>query len=148
VQRSADGRNFATVASVVANSAVQYGYTDAQPLSGTNFYRIASIENTGVEKYSSIVKVAIGKFAPAISISPNPVVGGQINLQWTNQPAASYTIRLSNSQGQIVFSTTLQHNGGAVAKTLQLPATAVPGVYQLETLANGAERQVQRVILK
>jgi hypothetical protein len=148
VQRSADGRNFATVASVVANSAAQYGYTDAQPLSGTNFYRIASIENTGVEKYSSIVKVAIGKYAPAISISPNPVVGGQINLQWTNQPAASYTIRLSNSQGQIVFSTTLQHNGGAVAKTLQLPATAVPGVYQLETLANGAERQVQRVIIK
>jgi hypothetical protein len=148
VQRSVDGRTFATIGMVSATTATQYKFTDVQPIAGVNYYRIRSVETTGVEKYSSIVKVIIGKSAPAISVSPNPATGGVINLQMTHQPAGNYTVRLSNANGQVIFSISAQHQGASGSRTLSLPAGTPTGVYQLEVLATNGERHVKRVVLK
>ncbi len=75
LQRSADGRNFSNIGLVSArNLATRNNYTfdDAQPLSGTSFYRLKMVDADGSFKYSGIVKITSSGIQP-FEIFPNPV---------------------------------------------------------------------------
>ena len=78
------------------------------------------------------MKVFIGKGKQAISIYPNPVTNGTINLQLTNQPAGEYGIRLLNKMGQVMISKQINHDEGSSTETIQLNKYAAHGIYQLE----------------
>jgi len=60
LQRSADGKNFVRIATLVpANNTVKQHYTwlDKRPPAGVNFYRLAMANNDGSRKYSHVVKL-------------------------------------------------------------------------------------------
>jgi hypothetical protein len=75
VQRSADSRNWQSIGSVLAKgnnaSGNIYTLTDANPLTGINYYRLQQMDNDGKVQYSLIRSV---QFAPrhSIVLSPNP----------------------------------------------------------------------------
>ncbi|HEY4287164.1 MAG TPA: T9SS type A sorting domain-containing protein [Puia sp.] len=76
VQRSADGRTFATIGQVAAagNSSLPkyYEFTDKSPLSGRGYYRLKMIDLDGSFKYSKVLLVSTGVTGTAIKVYSNP----------------------------------------------------------------------------
>ncbi len=76
IERSSDGVQFATIATVPAagNSgvAIQYSKEDTQPTAGKNFYRLKMIDKDGYTEYSPVLTVLINTTTGA-HILRNPV---------------------------------------------------------------------------
>ena len=132
IEKSVDGEYFTRVHATIAiatTGSAKYQWLDLNPLPGFNFYRIKSIGILGDETYSQIVKIVFANEATTVTIYPNPVTDGTINLQLINQPAGKYQLRLLNNMGQAIHTQTINHAGGNLASTIK-PVT--------EKLANGA----------
>lgn len=147
VEKSTDGRNFSSMTTVAAASRSTYNTLDVNAVRGNNYYRIKSIDNNGQVKYSEIVKVAIGKAGTSFTISPNPVQGNFINIQFAEQQAGKYGVRIINIAGQVVYNRLLQHNGGSASQSFALPSLLVSGVYQLEIVAPDNNKHVEKLII-
>lgn len=140
VERSSNGVSFSPVAEVLArgnqSNAEQYASFDANPVSGANYYRVTAIEITGKTIYSNIMKVDMGQQDKVLSLYPNPVKNHQVNFTFSSQRGA-YSINVYNSNGQVVFSKMLQHDGGAITQMIELPASVKTGVYNLKVSGDG-----------
>jgi hypothetical protein len=134
VQKSNDGNKYITANTIAAKNAASnnYNWLDTQPSEGNNFYRIQSTDPDGKINYSKVVKVYMADEKQAISIYPNPVINGVINLQLTNQAAGIYGIRLFNKLGQVMFSKQINHNAGNDPGRFDIGKSSAHGVYQLE----------------
>ena len=67
-----------------------------------------------------------------ISIYPNPVTNGFINLQLESQPAGEYKIRLLNSFGTVIISKSIKHGGNGNTEKIQWNKKSPKGIYELE----------------
>jgi hypothetical protein len=150
VERSFDGTQFSKQTTVAAignsNVAVNYNWFDASPQTGYNFYRIKAVDKSGQTKYTSVVKVLIGKSDASVSVYPNPLNGKTIGLQLWNMDKGTYTVSLYNSMGQKVFSTPVQHSGGSATKTIELGNALPGGVYQLSVTGENNLKLTSRII--
>lgn len=79
VERSTDSINFTAIGNVAAKTStvqVGYTYTDAQPLSGNDYYRIKEVDSAGKYFYSSIVRVNVTSVSQGTTalwqVYPNP----------------------------------------------------------------------------
>ena len=135
-EKSTDGSQFTnlsiTAATANGGHSANYLVTDTHPVQGYNYYRIKSVDINGKAAYSSIVKVMMGSDKQEISVYPNPVVNGIINLHFTNQPAGNYNIRLLNKSGQVIINQEINHAEGTGTENIQLEKRAPHGIYQLE----------------
>jgi hypothetical protein len=146
VERSTDGVQFVKVASIAATNSGTANYTwlDKNVLSGYYYYRIKSIDNKGREQYSETVKVLIGTDKPVITIYPNPIRNGIINLHFLNLPAGAYGIRLMNQLGQIIVSKQVVRMGGSSTESIQWDYNLSHGIYQLQiTLPDGGVKMIK-----
>jgi hypothetical protein len=144
IESSVDGIHFNSIGTVEALnlSPSSYNYTDVNPATGNNYYRIRSIEKDGTIKYSKVVKVTMEKVISSFSIYPNPIQHGVINLQFTDQPVGKYRLRLLNAAGATLFSETINYTGGTSVRVIE-PGKYLPqGVYHIEILTPGGEREV------
>jgi hypothetical protein len=64
----------------------------------------------------------------------------------TNSERGTYTLRLINNAGQVVFGGTLKHNGGSVSQTLQVNTDLQKGVYQLEIISEKGNKEIIKII--
>ncbi len=152
VERSFDGRNFISAATVVANgnsvAELAYSWMDINAAAVVVYYRIKSNAVSGEVKYTNIVKLAAGFIKPGFSISPNPIEGEAVNLQFKNQPEGRYNIRLLSMNGQLVFAAVATHAGGNSTQLLNLLEGTKPGSYQLEIITPDKSRITERLIKK
>ena len=74
--------------------------------------------------------MGIGK--PEITIYPNPIVNGVINLHLTNLPAGQYSIRLLNKLGQVIVYRKVNHAEGSSIEPISWDYNLAHGMYQLE----------------
>ena len=134
VEKSVDGTHYAIANTVAANNAAlsNYNWLDVHPSEGYNYYRIRSTDINGKTAYSMVVKVFMGKGIQNISVYPNPVTNGTINLHLTNEPGGIYGIRLLNKMGQVMISKQINHAEGSSTETIQLDKYSAHGIYQLE----------------
>ncbi len=150
VERSFDGIQFGKQTTVAAvgnsNAAVNYNWFDAGAQVGNNFYRVKAIDKSGQVKYTSIVKVTIGKGQPAMVIYPNPVAGNSFSVQLTNLDKGTYAVSLYNELGQQVLSTQVEHAGGTATKIITANNALVKGTYQL--LLTGVDIKLSVTIIK
>src|SRR3954468_8461236 len=82
--------------------------------------------------YTSIVRINSLKSNADIAIAPNPVKGNLVNLQLSAVSRGAYTVSVTNSIGQQVFTKSLSHEGGSATYQLQLPSSVKAGVYNLQ----------------
>ncbi|MEI6946913.1 T9SS type A sorting domain-containing protein [Paraflavisolibacter sp. H34] len=148
LERSTDGQNFTTVAVLtpVKNNAgsADYQQLDAAPAGGNNYYRIKAVQEDGKVVYSAVINVDAGAPIPTISLYPNPVLGGQVNLVANNLPQGSYTLRLFSAVGQLLMSRVLPGTGGSFQQTISLQGVR-SGQYILEI--RGGVRWVHYVVV-
>ncbi|WP_310396763.1 cadherin-like domain-containing protein [Hymenobacter sp.] len=132
VQRSADGRTFATFARVegqgTSTNATAYSHVDAgigTKATGLVYYRLRQVDRDGTSSFSSVQTVQFGKAAaPAIVLFPNPATA-LTQLDLGQLPTGTYQVRVLDNVGRQVLTTT--GDGG----------TAVPVPLDLRTMANG-----------
>jgi len=140
IERSADGRSFVIIGTIAATTSTLYNWLDATLLNNTSFYRIKSIAQNGAVKYTDIIKVSYATDRSAIAVWPNPVVGNDMHLQFSNQPKGKYELQLTDVTGRKIFSTSVQHIGGNSEQTITLPQSINNGIYQL--IAIGADGNI------
>lgn len=147
VEKSADGTNFTKVGTISASNSTTYNWLDQNVVRGYNYYRIKSLDNNGQVKYTEIVKVLAGNGKPAITVSPNPIQGNFVNIQFTEQQAGKYGIRLINVSGQVVYSREVFHNGGNASQSFALSSPPATGIYQLEITTPANVRHTEKLIV-
>ena len=152
IEHSIDGRKFTKAGEVKANSTSQnvlsYNWLHENAAKGINFYRVKSVDFSNIEKYSSIVSVVIGKGISSFNITPNPVTNNRLNLQFINQAAGEYSLRLVNGTGQLLFSKNIVLIGGNSTLSFELPSEIAPGIYNLEVAKpGGVDKNVQKIII-
>jgi len=106
LERSTDSRNFSSLYAVTADALRCYqpfDFTDNRPLSGMNYYRLKLQDIDGKISYSSIVALlnAFSGFE-IISIAPNPVTGGNFNLNVSSAIADNMDVFITDKQGRLV----------------------------------------------
>jgi hypothetical protein len=135
VERSANGRDFSSIATQLPtsnlNDRADYTSFDANPVQGTNYYRIRAIEITGKEVYSKVLAVTIGKDASGLRLYPNPVTDKQVTINLANLKRGAYDLRVVSVSGQDIFRKTIQNQSSNFTQTLNLPSTLKPGVYSM-----------------
>ena len=149
VERSINGLAFSLAATLPAKgtstSVNSYNWFDNNTVNGYNYYRIRSVGKDGSSEYSEVVRVFIGKGTAEMKAFPNPVKGGNVNIQLTNLKKGSYTLRLLNVSGQVMLSRKIEVGGSTFAETINADNLSA-GVYQLQVA--GAEFLQQQQIIK
>ena len=150
VERSTDGSHFEDIGTLSATGAVNYDYTDAgaTTFTGTIYYRIKTTGTSGNNSYSIIVRLVIGQGIAGITIYPNPVKNGQLQLQFLNKPAGQYIASLKNIAGQSLYASAINYFGGTAEELLQLPSTLAAGIYELEIISPLQKTYVLKVIIE
>jgi hypothetical protein len=134
VEKSLDGNQFSRSAIVAANNngAGTYNWVDESVTPGYNYYRIRSVDRDGRSSLSQIVKVLMTNSPSAITIHPNRITNGIVNLQLTNQPAGIYKIRLLNPVGQVITSQEMNLAAGSSTQQINWDYKLANGVYHLQ----------------
>jgi hypothetical protein len=148
VERSFDGVQFVKAGSVEARStdSACYSWMDENVLPGTYYYRIKSTDVKGKVIYSEKVKVLTGDRQSFIKIYPNPITDGIINLQFINQPAGTYDIRLMNHSGQLVVSKQIERMGGSDIQRMNWDYRLAHGAYHLEIIQPDGQVKIIKLL--
>ena len=89
IQRSANGYDFSeSIGFVTATGAGAYAFTDLSPLQGINYYRLALTNLDGTVSFSQVKTMNFDQKA-SISVYPNPVQGGRLQIKATVDCAAN-----------------------------------------------------------
>ena len=129
VQRSVDGRSFATIGLASGTgSGVTYTHWDAQPMVGLNHYRILAATPSGVQTVSRVVTAYVnGTGSFTLQAFPNPMgTEGQLTVRTLGLQTGSATIAVTDLAGKVLRMAVLKD--GAVEASFDLSAFA-SGVY-------------------
>lgn len=147
IERSVDGKNFSQAGEIASlnRGAFTYQWSDANTKTGYNYFRIASVSIDGKVNYTGIIKVMVTSANSGISVYPNPVTNGVINLQLKNKPAGNYGIRLISSNGQTLLVKSFQHTGGSSKEAIYYDQLN-KGIYQLQVADASGNVETVRVV--
>jgi hypothetical protein len=143
IERSAQGETYQAVREVAAQgnstSTTVYAATDAQPLTGTSYYRLRQVDRDGAVTYSPVVKVSVLPGTLPILAYPNPATD-HLSLDLTAAAAGPCDVRVLSLAGQVVRTETLTGGRAQEMDLAGLPA----GLYLLQVrTAEGST--VQRI---
>ncbi|MFD2787623.1 T9SS type A sorting domain-containing protein [Hymenobacter rubripertinctus] len=142
VERSATGRSWQPVARVAAGNqphGQQYTATDARPLAGLAYYRLAMHDRDGKVAYSSVQTLAQ---ATTLVVYPNPA-RDKVEVILANSEQAA-TLDLLTAQGRVVRH--LQTPGGSTHASLRT-AGLPGGVYLLRVQQAGTSFTSRLVVV-
>ncbi len=149
IEKSVNGLWFTQIGTTTSNgnkfSAQNNFFTDVNPGSIENSYRIKVVTKSGLIQYSPIVKAIIEKGQKGVFFYPNPVWGNIININLYESAKGVNKILLLNSLGQKIYETSISHPGGYSHQTLSITPNIFSGVYFFLVL-NGNNKSVQKII--
>jgi len=142
LERSADGTSFKPIYSITADAlrcAQPFEYSDAQPLAGTNYYRLKMIDANGKISYSNIITlINASQGFDIMHIAPNPVTGNNFTLNISSAKATQMNIVISDLQGRVMKQASLSLIAGYNTSEINIQSLA-PGTYQLYG-SNGTDK--------
>lgn len=153
LERSADGKNFSSIAFIATRSengnsasALNYNYNDVRPLNGTNYYRLKQIDKDGKFTYSNVVvlksKISDIRFS---SVYPNPA-SRELKLVISSPSAEKITLIVTDLTGKILIQQSTQVVIGDNQTQLNIQSLAT-GSYLIKAIcASGCETTVQRFV--
>jgi hypothetical protein len=105
IERSTNARDFDVLGSLPVNNSSSlnnYSFEDADPIKGSQFYRLKITERTGKITYSSVAKINF-RSDKLISFYPNPVQSNA-SLFITNTDGEQINIQFYNAEGKLIAS--------------------------------------------
>lgn len=127
VQHSTDGRQWQSIGTVMAANATEgeqaYSFVHGNPAKGMNAYRLQQRDADGRSSYSTVVTIIMNTPYELVSVYPNPVVNGKVQVK-LQAPAIA---RVYNTAGVLVIQKQLP----AGVSTIELDRFA-KGMYTLK----------------
>lgn len=143
LQRSKDGRTFATINQQTGNAFItQFNYTDYNLPNATYYYRLKMTDKDGKITYSSIAVLKVGSKNQLITTYPNPVKRGE-PLQLNLENVTAKSIEIVTMAGQIVYSNQLKVRG---SMGIPVSASWAAGQYLLKVVSEN-NSTVQKIII-
>lgn len=134
VEKAEEHGNYKVVFTAQNNGTGIYSWIDQNATAGYNNYRVRSISIDGNSKVSDKVRVLIQGGIPSISVHPNPISNGEINLRLINQQVGVFGIKLFNSSGQNIFNKNINHVAGTSIEKINFDYKLDHGLYQLQVI--------------
>jgi len=142
VERSADGRNFISLAAV---PAVTTTYTDSHILAGTNYYRIKITGNDGKIMYSSIAAVLNKETGfDIVSLLPN-VVSTDMILNVTAASKTKINVAITDVTGRPVAKMIYNLTAGSNQFDVNVAGLAA-GMYYVTALTSAGDTKTVRFV--
>lgn len=154
LQRSANGRDFSTLAFIASkasagnsSSMLSYEFADVKPFTGNAFYRLKQVDIDGRSKTSYIILLK-GLQSSALTLSnvyPNPAKA-VVNINITSSAMNKVNIIITDFTGRPVMQQAAQIAAGD--NNLSLNIDELPsGSYTIKTVcANGCETRVSKFV--
>lgn len=143
VERSSNGTSFSSIGQVPATGngrlTARYSYTDAVPLTGTNYYRIRVVEKGGEVNFTGIIRIQQHAGKSGVTVYPNPVQGNRMTLELNQVNKGRYALSLFNDVGKLIFQNEINHPGGSATQTIELPRALPAGIYRLRAISKESE---------
>lgn len=121
IQRSANGRLFATIGNVKSgdnNYNTTYHYLDLEPLKSKNYYRLKIKDRDGKVDYSNI-KLVNRENALAVLLFPNPA-NDQLTLQLESDKENSVNVGVYSVNGSLMFNQKISINCGTTIRNFNV----------------------------
>ncbi len=141
VERSTDGANFRQIGKVTTaggqlNSSMNYTYLDITAQRGTNYYRLAMVDNNGNYAYTKTIMVNVDiKGISVMVVYPNPF-SKKVQIRVNSDKAEKVVINIINSNGVLMSSqqanTQVGDNNIPINKVDALPE----GIYYIEVVSS------------
>ncbi len=150
LERSLDGRNYSSIYSITADAlrcAQPFGYTDALPLAGLNYYRLKMTDADGQITYSGIVALlnAVKGFE-IINVVPNPVTStGLFKLNIASAQVTKMNLVITDMLGREVNRQTVSLIAGYNPIDMNVAGLA-PGNYNISGITAGEKTGVIRFV--
>lgn len=129
VERSSDGMAWTATDHVKAagSGGHRYQSTDARPLAGINYYRLALVTTNGNYRLGPVRRLDFGNSIGTVTVVPNPA-RNTAAVVFSQPTAETLTLRLVNSLGQVTATYTIP--AGSSRYPLRLEGM-VRGMYHL-----------------
>lgn len=136
IEKSADGIRFASIGTLPAGNkpANQYQFTDNNPSTGTNFYRVKQVDLTGTYSYSPVVTAQYGA-ALQLQLAPNPVQN-ELQIVTTGGLADKGELTIQTITGSTVKRISVTLSGGAAKVDV---SDLKSGSYVVKLVVNNTE---------
>jgi hypothetical protein len=154
LQRSADGREFSTIAVIASkavggnsNTMLNYSYIDPKALKGNNYYRLVQTDKDGKTSVSTVVFIKALKTdrLEIVSVYPNPATT-QLNLQLGAAKAGSVSFVVTDLSGKVVMQQMAQVAEGDNNLQLNISKLVAGNYFVKAVCADGCETNVQRFV--
>ncbi|WP_462254352.1 right-handed parallel beta-helix repeat-containing protein [Ferruginibacter sp.] len=140
IERSSNGQDYEVIGSVAAtgfsSSEVNYNFTDAAPLTGINYYRLAMIDKDNSKEYSGIVSI-LSKAGQALNIVAAQLSSGKNNVKLTINSTQNQKANLVvfDQSGKIILNEQIVLQKGLnIINKNTLPIAK--GIYYLKLFTN------------
>lgn len=148
VQRSTDGISFSPVGIVkaagFATSLRKYNFTDTQPATGHNYYRLRQVDRNGQFALTGIKGIFIYKVRMAVF--PNPVSGNTLRINFPNGSTAVVSGTLLDLNGKMIAPLRLNGFDG-MENTFTLPDNVPAGTYVISVTDETGGRWQEKLIV-
>jgi endoglucanase len=141
LQRSTNGRDFATCFTTAASAAGMYTFTDAAVAAGKVFYRVKEINISGAYSYSAIVKIENGNEVNDWGVYPNPVQSTLV-IWGTKTKKGITMLELTDANGKRLRTVNWQQDAGAFSKAVDGFDVLPAGTYHVVIKQDGIPPRV------
>ncbi|MBA9078564.1 hypothetical protein FHS90_003294 [Rufibacter quisquiliarum] len=152
IERSANGKDFVKVGEVKGSGntsvIIDYAFTDRSAAKGTAYYRLRQVDLDGTTEYSKVISVnnaggAEVNGAAKVSVFPNPVTNGNVNIRFAELPKGTVNVRLVDLSGRVLHTGAMNADG-----TLNLTGLGLSqGIYMISITADGVT-ETQRLVVR
>lgn len=133
LEKSTNGLQFDSIDSIGAQritGAATYLTFDRSPVVGTNYYRIRSRNQDGSAKLSTVLRIYNGYVGNTLLVFPNPS-GRQLDIWMAGVKRGAYRLSVLLSNGQVVHTERLVHDGADRTWRVDLPQALPKGICRI-----------------
>jgi hypothetical protein len=140
VERSVNGKDYTILSQHLPKSnrddKASYTSIDPDPVPGTNYYRIKTIEKSTKIIFSRIMRVETDMPQQSFTLYPNPLRSGPLVLSLSGIKEGRYQLRIVNSAGQEIYTKSIINQGSFATQSLELPSQIKTGIYNIVIAGN------------
>lgn len=130
VQRTTNGMQWEDLTTIPATRSSRYTWTDPNPGSAKNYYRICSVDLDGQLKYTRVISIETGIAAFKLNVAPNPIREyADVKIELPENTVLS--MQLVGANGLTIWTYHATLPAGAHVIRINELARFAPGVYQL-----------------
>ncbi len=146
IERSANGSSFHEIGKVqghgTTDSRNDYSFQDINPIAGKMYYRLKNVDFDGFTEYSSIVSADFAD-SKKVNLYPNPIVNGNVNIQFNFVPGQDVQIQIMDLMGKVKDAQVWNGN----ESQFTIPVSLEPGSYVIKIVTSEFS-SVSRVLVR